>query len=381
MKYKILILLIIFTLLLCNGVYAEPKFHYSYEEALDMALKNSYEYKSKDMAISKAYNNFEKLEKAGPKEVKFNIGNFKRFILDQVEPYVDIEKAYSSYQKTILDKQNTKINIDLKLRSLIISVLKAEMALEEAKTNEKSLEKELELLEIRLKQSLITKQEYKNKKSEIESKIIDLEKAQEALNNAYYELNTLLGRKNEKDIFITLEDRVMPLDKLNLEQIKKDMIKKDTNLNQLNNQRYAAKVYFDLVEERYLKYDLDRFTDSMKDDIIEIYEEAKESFENADEQYQSALTRFNKTYEDKIKSIEDNFKEIADINEEIKEEQSNTILYKFKYEAKLISKADYDKASNNITLLENKLKKAELDLNMKYAELLIYSDLKKVVLE
>ncbi|MDD4833710.1 MAG: hypothetical protein PHC44_03140 [Lutispora sp.] len=374
MKFKILPLLLIFTLLLGAAVSAEPKFHYSFDEAFDMALKSSSEYKSKDNAISKAYDNFEKLEKAAPREVKLNISNFKKFITDQVDPYVAVEKAYSSYQQAILDRDSTKITLALNLRSAIIAVQNAEMESEKANTDENTWEEELKLLTLRLEQSLISKTEYKSKKADLENKIEGLAKTQDALETAYYNLNSLLGREDEKDIIVNLDDTVIPLGKLNLEQIKKDRIKKDTGLNQKKNQRYAEKVYFDLVEERYLKYDLDRFTDSMRSDMIEMYEEAKESFEAADLNYEKALTAFNKDFDEMIKSIIDNIEEIDSIKEEMLEEQENAEFYKIKYEARMISKSEYTNKLNNITALQNKQKAAQLALNLKYAKLLAYSD-------
>jgi len=51
------------------------------------------------------------------------------------------------------------------------------------------------------------------------------------------------------------------------------------------------------------------------------------------------------------------------------------------YETGRMTKIEYDALGDKITLMENDLKELELDLNMKYAELLIYSDLKKVVKE
>lgn len=374
MKFKILPLLLIFTLLLGAVVSAEPKFYYSFDEAFDMALKNSSEYKSKDNAISRAYDNFEKLEKAAPREVKFNISNFKKFITDQVDPYVKVEEAYSSYRQAILDRDNTKITLALNLRSAIIAVQNAEMESEKANADENTWEEELKLLTLRLEQSLISKTEYKNKKAELENKIEGLAKTQDALETAYYNLNTLLGREDEMDIIVNLDDTVIPLDKLNLEQIKKDRIKKDTGLNQKRNQRYTEKVYFDLVEERYLKYDLDKFTDSMRDDMIEMYEEAKESFEAADLIYEKALISYNKDFDKMIESIIDNMKEIDSIKEEIFEEQENAEFYKIKYEALMISKSEYTSKLNNITALQNKQKAAQLELNLKYAKLLAYSD-------
>ena len=374
MKFKILTLLLVFTLLLGRAIYAEPKYRYSFDEAFDMALKNSSEYKSKDNAISKAYDNFEKLEKAAPREVKFNISNFKKFITDQVDPYIKVEEAYSSYRQAILDRDNTKITLALNLRSSIIAVQNAEMELEKANTDKNIWEEELKLLTLRLEQSLISKTEYKSKKTELENKIDGLEKTQDTLDEAYYNLNSLLGREDEKDIIITLDDTVIPMDKLDLVQIKKDMIKKDTSLNQKKNQRYAEKVYFDLVEERYLKYDLNRFTDSMRSDMIEMYEKAKESFEAADLNYEKALTAFNKDFDKMIESIIDNIEEIDSIKKEMLEEQENAEFYKIKYEARMISKSEYTNKLNNITALQNKQKAAQLALNLKYAKLLAYSD-------
>ena len=46
-----------------------------------------------------------------------------------------------------------------------------------------------------------------------------------------------------------------------------------------------------------------------------------------------------------------------------------------------MSKIEYEARKANMTILEDKLQSKELDLNMKYAKLLIWSDLKKVVKE
>ncbi len=381
MKYRILPLILIFTLLLGTAANAEPKFRYSFDEAFDMALKNSAEYKSKDNAISKAYDNYEKQEKAAPAEVKFNVGNFKKFITDQVDPYVKVDDAYSSYQQTILDRENAKLNLALNLRSAVIAVENAEMAMEEANANKKVWEEELKLLDLRLDKNLISKTEHKNKKADLENKIKGLDNAQKTLDEAYYNLNSLLGRENEKDIAITLNDTVVLLEKLDLEQIKKDMIKKDTGLNQKSNQRYSEKVYFDLVEERYLKYDLDKFTDSMRYDMTEMYEEAKEDFEAAESDYEKALASFGKDFDKMIESIKDNLEEISSIEKEILEEQRSIELYRIKYEARMISKNEYDSKLSNLSVLRNKQKSSLLELNQKYAKLLSCSDLKKVAKE
>lgn len=380
MKYRILPLIIIFTLLLGGTANAEPKYKYSFKEAFEIALKNSSEYKSKDSAISKAYDNFEALEEAAPADVKF-LGNMNKFISSQVEPLVKVEEAYSNYQQAILDRDNAKIDIALNLRAALIAIEKAEMAAQEADINKKTWEDELKLLNLRRGQNLIVESEYKSKKTELENKIDGLEKTQDTLNEAYYNLNTILGREDEKDIEITLDDTVISLDKLDLGQIKKDMMKKETALVQKSNQRHAKKVYFDLVEERYLKYDLEDFPDSVQEDMTEIYEEAKEDFEAADLSYEKALIDFNKSYDKMLEEIDDKMEEIEDIKEDIMEEQQNIEMYKKKYEFRIISKAQYNNSLNNITVLQNKLKAAELELNQKYAEFLVYSDMKKVLKE
>jgi len=380
MKLKILPFILVFSLLLGTTASAEPKFRYSFEEALEMALESSAEYQSKSKAISRAYDAFEAAEKKAPREIKFT-GNMRKFISDQVDPAIEVEEAYYNYQQAILDRNNTKVTIGLNLISAVIAVENAEMDLEEANIDKQRWEEELKQLNLRYDKNLISKQEYESKKADLENKLKDLDKYKKNLDEAYYKLNTLLGRENEKDIAIILDDTVVPLEKLNLELIKNDMMKRDYSLVQKKNERYIAKYYFDLVEERYLKYDLDKFTTSMRDEITEMYEEAKEGFEAADKNYQKALETFEKDFEQMIEDIKDNLEQIDEIKQKISDEQQNTEMNKLKYEARMISKSQYNSSLNRITSLRNDLKAAELQLNLKYAKLLAYSDLKKVVKE
>jgi len=380
MKLKILPFILAFSLLLSTTVSAEPKFRYSFEEALEMALENSTEYQSKAKTIEKAYDAFEAAMKAAPKDIKFT-GNMKKFISDQVDPVIRVEETYNTYQQAILDRNNTKTTIGLNLRSAVIAVENAEMDLEEANLNKQIWEDELKQLNLRFDKNLITKSEYESKKTDLENKLKDLDKYQENLGEAYYKLNGLLGRQNENDIAIILDDTVVPLEKLDLEQIKKDMINRDYSLVQKKNERFVKKYYFDLVEERYRKYDLDKFTASMVDDITGMYEEAKENFEAADKDYEKALETFEREFEQMIEDIKDNIEQINEIKQKISDEQQNAEINKLKYEARMISKSQYSTSLNRITLLKNDLKAAELQLNLKYAKLLAYSDLKKVVKE
>lgn len=380
MRFKILILILAYSLFLTTTVSAEPKFRYNFDEALEMALKNSTEYQSKTNTIYKAYDAFEAAQKAAPKEIKFT-GSMRKFISDQVDPIIKVEEAYYNYQQAILDRNNTKTTIALNLRSAVIAVEDAEMDLEEANINREIWEEELALLNLKYDKNLITKSEYENKKADLENKLKDLNKYQDNLDEAYYKLNSLLGRENEKDITVILDDTVVPLEKLDLDQIKKDMMKRDYALVQKNNERYIKKYYFDLVEERYLKYDLDRFTDSMRDEITEMYEEAKENFETADKNYKKALETFEREFEQMIKDIDKNIEEINEIKQKIIEEQQKAEVNKLKYEARMISKSQYNTSLNRIILLKNDLKSAELQLNLKYAKLLAYSELNKVVKE
>ena len=159
MRFKILILILAYSLFLTTTVSAEPKFRYNFDEALEMALKNSTEYQSKTNTIYKAYDAFEAAEKAAPKEIKFT-GSMRKFISDQVDPIIKVEEAYYNYQQAILDRNNTKTTIALNLRSAVIAVEDAEMDLEEANINREIWEEELALLNLKYEKKPITKSEY-----------------------------------------------------------------------------------------------------------------------------------------------------------------------------------------------------------------------------
>ena len=387
---KLICAIICITLIAASStVYADiPKFHYSFEEAAKMALDNTPEYKSMDKAIDDAYDDFETADKMAPSEIKFT-GSMKVFVERQVQPQIALEGAYSKYQLLIMNRNNIKRNIQLGLREIVIGIEKAEMAAAEAEISRKTLKNQLKLLEIRYEQGLISKNDYRNTKKELKDNLEKLDDVDKAIDMAYRQLNLLLGREDENDIVIHLDDTIIPVDKLDLKQIKKDMINYDktptdyetASLRELKEQRSIESYRYDLIKERYDKYDLDKFTDKMRNDIEDMYEEAKKDFEVADKKYNNALARFDKTFDDMIEDIEDLYEDIEDIKNDIAIEKENIKTYKIKYDTGRMSKIEYDSLQDNITLLENKLKKAEQDLNMKYAELLIYSDLKKVVLE
>lgn len=357
-----------------------PKFRYSFEEALEMAMKHyEPEYKDYERKISTSYDKFEDADKIAPQDIKYT-GSMKTFIERQVNPHIGVESTYSDYQMAIIKRNNFKRDIELGLRRAVIGVQKAELAYSETDISRKNLENQLEILEIRYENGLVSKNDYNDEKKKIKDNIKALGDVEDIVDLAYRELNMLLGREDEKDIEVKLNDTVIPLDKLDLEQIKKDMIK-NNDLRQLKENRDIAKYRYDLVKERYDKYDLDRFTDKMRFDIEDMYEEAKEDFELADKAYNNALDRFNKSFDDMIEDIQDLYDDIEEIKEDIADEKEKLELNKLLFETGRMTKIEYDALGDKITLMENDLKELELDLNMKYAELLIYSDLKKVVKE
>ncbi|MCK9217824.1 MAG: TolC family protein [Firmicutes bacterium] len=388
MKTKLAALFVAFTLLLSITAYADiPKFHYSFEEALKMALKNTPEYKAMDKKISDAYDYFEFLDKKTPDDISYT-GSMKVFVERQVDPHVGLETAYTNYQMAVLTRNNIKRSLQLGLRETVIGIEKAEMAAKEAKINEKTIKNQLKLLEIQYKEGLASKNDYNNKKRELTNNLKKLDDADKYVDTVYHNLNVLLGREDEKDIVIHLDETEIPIEKLDLKRIKTDIMNNSdgqvgdySSLKTLKENRHISGYRYDLVKERYDKYDLDKFTDKMRDDIEEMYEEAKDEFEIADKKYNNALARFNKDFDDLLADIEDLYEDIKDIKEEISEEKNNQRIYKIKFDSGMISKIEYDNLKDNMIIIENKLRKKELDLNMKYAELLIYSDLKRVVLD
>lgn len=358
-----------------------PKFRYSFEEALEMAMENTPEYGLQDKAIDKYSDAYDDLAKVTPSEIRYT-GNFKTFVNRQVDPQINLENTYSQYSSARLQKENIKRNVSLNLRNIVIGISKAEMAYKEAEIAKKNKQKELELLEIRYENGLVSKNDYKDEKKKINNEIKDtLTLANDAVDLAYRQLNTMLGREDEKDIEVKLDDTVIPLEKLDLEQIKKDMIKKDETLYSLYEQRRLADYKFGLMRERYEKYDLDKFTDQMRWDMEEMYEEAQKDYELTNQAYENALDRFNKNFDNMIEDIEELYADIEEIKKDIADEKEKMALNKLLYETGRMTKIEYDALGDRITLMENDLKELELDLNMKYAELLIYSDLKKVVKE
>lgn len=398
MKRRIIILFVIAMFLLSNTAYGDiAKFSYSFEEALKMALDNSAEYKEMDKKSRDLYDDYDEKSKHTPSEVRPIDERGKqrpapdRYILE-VASYMNMEILYNNYKMAKWSKDSIKKNIELGLRETIIGIEKAKMALKEKEINTKEIDKQEKILDLQYELGFISKIDYNKLKRDIKDNIKFLDDIDKAEDMTYHQLNMLLGRKDDKDITIKLDSTIIPLEKLNLEQIKKDMIKlSSTSINgnplkALYEERNLKKQYFSLLNdyfEEYLeeKYDKDKLDDRFQFFIDDYWKKAKKDFEIADQKYNNALKRFDKIFDDMIEDIEDLYVDIEDFKEKIADEKANKDIYKLKYDSGLISKMEYDSLKDNLTLLENKLKQAELDLNMAYAKLLIYSDLKKVVLE
>lgn len=367
------------TLIFTSTAYADmPKFRYSFDEAVKLAMKNTPEYELQDKTIDKYSDAYDALEKVTPEDVKYS-GNMKAFVNKQVDPQIQLEGAYSQYLASTLQKQDIKRNVMLNLRRAVIGVSKAEMAYDETGIAKKNKQNELDLLEIRYENGLISRNDYNDAKRQIKDALKAYDEGDKAIDLAYRQLNSILGREDKKDIEVKLDDTTIALENLDLEQIKKDVIKKDVNLSSLYEQRRLADYRYGLVKQRFDKYDLEDFSDTVRDDMQELYDDTKSEYENVEKMYQNALDRFEKNFDDMIEDIEDLYEDIEDTKEKIAEEKENLSLYDLKYESGRMPRIEYEAITDKITLLEHDLKELELDLNMKYAELLIYSDLKKVV--
>ncbi len=372
MRFKRLFLMLLLIAALNTTVNAELKTSYNFDEAMKIALKNSYEYKAKDKSIDKAYKAYEAAEGSAPKEIKVT-NTMEKFISEQVEPTIKAEKAYHSYRQAVLDKVNMKANLEISLRSLIIDIENAKKSIDEASVDKESLKKELELLELRMDKNLISIEEYKEKKKDLENKIKSADKTSDTLTDTNDKLKELLGIKREGNIEVILDNTVVPLGNLDLSQIKKELIRNDMTLLQKKNQRSAALTNYNLIGERYDKYNLDNLSEKKINELTEIYEEAKWEYEKADKEYNKAVETFDKNFEKAIEVIKESIEEIEDLKQQIVEEEKNLKYAKLKYEFKMISQKQYEDIQKSLQKLKNSLNKAELSLNLEYAKLLIYS--------
>ncbi len=384
MKHKLIAFFIVLTMLLSYTVSADTSASkYTFEQAAKIVLDKSPDYKGISRKIEDAYDYYEYLDKRIPDEIKL-VEKMNTFIVNHLNPHMELLTAYSNYRTVKQAKDNVKANLLLGLREAVIGVEKANMAIKEVDINRRMLNNQLKLLEIQNEYGLISKNDYRNKKRDLKDNLKALDNAEKGVDTAYHMLNMLMGRKDTKDIVIALDDTEIPLENLDLEKIKKDLINKSdgttdsmSSIKALNEERNLIKTRYSLIEERFDGLSKKEQED---DDIIEILDKAKKDFEVADEKYNNAMKRFDKIFDDMIGDIEDLYEDIDDLKEELADEKTNQKIYKTKYEAGLISKIEYENLRDQITLLENELKKLQLDLNLKYAKLLAYSDLKKVVI-
>ena len=393
MKHKLIALIVAATLLFSFSAYGDAaKTEYTFKKAFEVALKNVPEYKAMDKKIDDTYDLYHLLDLHTPSTVKLDSSDMKAFIKNKVDPQTDLDTAYTSYRALKQMKDNVKRNIELGLREAIIGVSRAEMAVEEVEINKRNLDNQLKLLEIQYDLGMVSRNDYKDNKRKLKDNLKALDDVNKAVDTAYHELNLLLGRKNDRNIKIVLDATEIPLEKLNLEQIKKDMINISDiptgespimlngfpgSLKILKDDRNIVKHRFSLISDQYDNYK----SETKKEDAEDFLEEARRNYDVSDKKYENAMKRFDKTFDDMIEDIKDLYEDIEDLKEEITDEKANQKVYKIEYDQGTMSKIKYESLKDGLTLLENKLKGLEMQLNLNYAKLLAYSDLKKVVIE
>jgi TolA-binding protein/polyhydroxyalkanoate synthesis regulator phasin len=383
LKHRLIAFFIVLTMLLSYTVCADaPAAKYTFEQAAKIVLDKSPDYKGIGRKIDDAYDYYEYLGKRIPDEIKI-IKNMNQFIAQRLNQHMELLTAYSNYRMAKQAKDNVKANLLLGLREAVIGVEKANMAVKEVDINRRMLNDQLKLLEIQNEYGLISKNDYRNNKRELNDNLKALDNADKAVDTAYHMLNMLMSRKDTKDIVIDLDATEIPLERLDLEKIKKDLINKSDKtadpglpIKSLYEERNLIKTRYSLICECF---DSLSKKDQEDEDIIDILVKSRKDFEVADEKYNNAMKNFDKSFDDMITDIKDLYEDIHDLKEELADEKDNQKIYKTKHDAGLISKIEYESLRDEVILLENELKKLELELNLSYAKLLAYSDLKKVV--
>ena len=156
--------------------------------------------------------------------------------------------------------------------------------------------------------------------------------------------------------------------------MREDYISKSENLYSLELKLSLAKRKYDLTKGRHEKFSIRLAVQNSIEKMEETLSDAEKEYENARKAFENATIDLDmslKTSYDALKSLSDS---AIDLQEEIEISKAESEKAKTRYDMKLIKKTEMDRVLIETETLNNKLISNLADLNLQYANLMIYSN-------
>ncbi|MGE5633092.1 MAG: TolC family protein [Caulobacteraceae bacterium] len=345
------------------------------EEAQARALENSLDYQQQDGVISDALDSYYNTQDSNEKQASSASKSFIDYFNKPVTLEINLETAANKVKATRLQKENLKRTSDYNVMKAFVNIKKAQNALDTAKNNTAAKYSEYETAKAKYSFGLITASALKQAENTYKSAQDSETTAQKNLQQQIQTLNRYLGRElTDYNIEPVIEFSIIDLSKIDLDKVREDNIKNKESLYNLELNAETAKRKYDLTKEQYDKFVVKYNVQNSRDDMEEAYDDATSEYDQARKAFEDATIdldmQLNTAY-DSLKSAVEN---INELNEDLVLAKSDAEKASIQYDMGLISKDKLNEAESKLKDLDIQIKNSTADLNLKYAELMMYSD-------
>lgn len=345
------------------------------EDAQKRALEVSKEYNWQDDNINDALDDYEDAEENAEDSYSKTSKGFYEYFMKPINIEDSLQAATSNVKSEKFKKENLKRTSDFNVLKAFINIKKGHYALEDAKLQSSIKEKEYEAAKVKYGLDLINKDELKQSESAYNSSVDAVDSAFRSLQEQYQTLNRLIGRElTNYNVQIVLELDNIDIAAIDLDRLREDYIANREDLFNLELKASRAEKKYNNTKERYDEFVGRLKVENSRDEMEKAYDDAVKEYDTAREAFEDATIELDmflkKSYED-LKTASDS---ITELQEEIELAKSDVEKARIRYDMELISRIEYDKAVMKLETLKNQFESEIADLNLKYEELMMYSD-------
>lgn len=345
------------------------------EEAQKRALENSFEYSRQDDYINDSLQDYYDTADNNDKSYGSASKGFYEYFIKPVTLEASMQSAVNNVKAARLNKLNVKRTSDLNVLKAFINIRKAQCDLENAKKESIIKSEEYEAAKAKYNMGLITKTELRKYLTSSKSASDASTAALRSLQKEMQTLNRYLGRElTDYNLKPVMDLQNIDIASIDIEKLREDYISKSENLYSLELKLSLAKRKYDLTKERHEEFSVRLAVQNSREKMEEALYDAEKEYENARKAFENATIDLDmslKTSYDALKSLSDS---AIDLQEEIEISKAESEKAKTRYDMKLIKKTEMDRVLIETETLNNKLISNLADLNLQYANLMIYSN-------
>lgn len=346
------------------------------EEAKQIALDNDVQYKLQQSYIQQKADDYDDVYKIYSRNPSGNYNSVVERAEAEIAYRMRVESAASAVRKEVFTRNDLKRKSNYDVTVAYYDVMKANYKLEDLKRAVDLARRNLEIAKIKVEQGMMTKIELAQIENAYTSSQTEYNAGFSELQNYFAALSKTIGKKldvysDKIDMTIAIPD----VASLDLNKIKEDYMKQNSDFYSLSEARDIAEYQQQLTEEKYDYYKkrLPQRTSKIVEDLDKMMDNANRDFDSTKYQYAEAEKGLDVQLNSLYTGINTLQETIRTLQKSVEDTRTTVGQNKLKYELGLIARINLENSESALKDLENTLNTTIVNLSKQYLALTQYS--------